>query len=234
MTGKALFRNCWKTKWPCSIPWCGGPTYSPVPGSLCHCRQFLGYRWKESRGGTQCHSYVRVGKAVCITILFSLKKPEIESLNWIFSCLLWDSSPFLTLSHQQTQWEMLATTSVSPYQGLNFCSHFRHMTRTTWWWGWTLPSHSIENIGKQQNENSVSREETCYFNRTETDQFTNESPDPLGPHSWPGCFQPIQCLTKHPVIRTSDPNEPPQHLAKWATIDDVGKNPASPAGENRQ
>lgn len=57
----------------------------------------------ESRGGTQCHSYVRVGKALCITILFSLKKPEIDSLNWIFSCLLWDSSPFLTLSHQQTQ-----------------------------------------------------------------------------------------------------------------------------------
>lgn len=112
-----------------------------------------------------------------------------------------------------------------PFQGLNFCSHFRHMTRTTWWWGWTVSSHSIKNISKQQNENSVSREETCYFNRTETDQSMNESPDPLGPHSWPGCFQPIQCSTKHPVICTPDPNEPPQHLAKSATIDDVGKKP---------
>lgn len=117
-----------------------------------------------------------------------------------------------------------------PYQVLNFCSHFRHMTRTTWWWGWALSSHSIENIGKQQNEKSVSREETCYFNRTETDQSTNESPDPLGPHSWPGCFHPIQCLTNTQLYALLTPT--PRQVSYNRRCGK--KTPAPPAGENRQ
>lgn len=35
-----------------------------------------------------------------------------------------------------------------------------------------------------------------------------------GSHNRPGHFQPIQCLTKHPAICTSNPDEPPQHLAE--------------------
>lgn len=75
---------------------------------------------------------------------------------------------------------MLATTRVSPFHGLKFCSHFRRATGTTRQLGRTLSSQSTQNVSKQQNENSVSGEETCYFNRIETDQSTNESPDPLG------------------------------------------------------
>lgn len=74
----------------------------------------------------------------------------------------------------------MTMASVSPSHGLKFCSPFRRTTETTWRLGRTPSSYSTENVGKQQHENSVSGEESCYFNRKETDQSTNTASDPLG------------------------------------------------------
>lgn len=104
--GKALFRHGWKTRQPHSVLSMEDPQdYRALrfqDHSAAAADNLLGNRRESRRGSTQCHSYVTVGKARCITIFFSLKKPEFDSLSWIFSCLLWGSSPFLTLSHRQT------------------------------------------------------------------------------------------------------------------------------------
>lgn len=187
----------------------------------------------EKRGG-EAHSVTAMLEWVRLYVLqysFHLRNLRLTlSTGFSHACL---GTP--ALSHQQTQWEMLARTSVSPYQGLNFCSHFRHITRTTWWWGWTLSSHSIENTGEQQNENSVSKEKTCYYKQDRNKPVHKWVPRPSG-------FSELTwSLPAHPVLdkttsyihfwpQRASPT-PRQVSYDWRRGE---KSPTPPAGENRQ
>lgn len=150
-------------------------------------------------------------------MLSSLKKPEFDS-QLDFLVLALGPQPFP---------DPLPSTDVARGVGNNSCFPLsqakvlfpfqrRNRDNLTTWEDAVLPVHRER---QQTAEGEFSfRGGNLLFQQDRNRPVHKRIPRPSGSHpgshNRPGHFQPIQCSTKHPVRRTSNPDELPQHLAK--------------------